>query len=110
MFRGFLAPTPLVAAMARICRGIKASISTASANHPPQRPAGGRPGDEPAAQPLFGERSTVLPTGARLGVGLVISLIGLSALQWLVVSSAIRSLARDYVASRLGHSTTSVLA
>jgi hypothetical protein len=52
----------------------------------------------------------VLPTGARLGVGLVISLIGLSALQWLVVSSAIRSLARDYVASRLGHSTTSVLA
>jgi hypothetical protein len=47
---------------------------------------------------------------ARLGVGLVISLIGLSALQWLVVSSAIRSLAKDYVASRLGYDTTSVLA
>lgn len=46
----------------------------------------------------------------RLGAGLVISLVGLLGLQWLVVSTAIRSLTKDYVASRLMYDTTSMLA
>jgi signal transduction histidine kinase len=47
---------------------------------------------------------------ARLGLGLVMSLVGLLALQWLVVSTAIRSLTENYVASRLAHDTARVLA
>lgn len=47
---------------------------------------------------------------ARLGAGLVISLIGLFALQWLMVSAALRSLTEDYMASRLAHDTTRLLA
>jgi signal transduction histidine kinase len=47
---------------------------------------------------------------ARLGVGLVLSLVGLLGLQWLVVNTAIRSLAENYVASRLAHDTARVLA
>jgi signal transduction histidine kinase len=47
---------------------------------------------------------------ARLGVGLVLSLVGLLGLQWLVVSTAIRSLAENYVASRLAQDTARVLA
>jgi signal transduction histidine kinase len=40
----------------------------------------------------------------------VLSLVGLFSLQWLIVSTAIRSLTEDYVASRLADDTASVLA
>jgi len=47
---------------------------------------------------------------ARLGVGLVLSLVGLLGLQWLVVSTAIWSLAENYATSRLAQDTARVLA
>lgn len=47
---------------------------------------------------------------ARLAIGLMVSLIVLLGLEWLIVQSSIQSLTDDYVASRLGQATTSLLA
>lgn len=47
---------------------------------------------------------------ARLAVGLTISLVLLFALQWWVVSAAIRHLTEGYVGSRLRHDAESLLA
>jgi signal transduction histidine kinase len=47
---------------------------------------------------------------ARLATGLTVSLVVLFALEWLVVRASIQTLTADYVASRLAHRTTSLLA
>jgi signal transduction histidine kinase len=47
---------------------------------------------------------------ARLATGLVVSLIVLFTLEWLIVRGSIQTLTDDYVASRLTHSTTGLLA
>jgi signal transduction histidine kinase len=46
----------------------------------------------------------------RLAMGLVVSLIVLFTLEWMVVRASIQTLTDDYVASRLAHRTTSLLA
>ncbi len=47
---------------------------------------------------------------ARLASGLVISLVALFLVLWLAISQAIRVLAEDYIASRLEHDATNLLA
>jgi signal transduction histidine kinase len=46
---------------------------------------------------------------ARLGTGLLISLVTLFSVQWLVVSSAIRYLTEDYISTRLQHDISNLL-
>ena len=46
---------------------------------------------------------------ARLGTGLLISLVTLFSLQWFVVSSAIRYLTEDYISTRLQHDINNLL-
>ena len=47
---------------------------------------------------------------ARLGTGLLLSLLGVFLVLWLIVSSAIRDVAQDYIATRLGHDSETLLA
>lgn len=47
---------------------------------------------------------------ARLATGLLISLVSLFFILWLLISQAIRVLAEDYIASRLEHDATTLLA
>lgn len=47
---------------------------------------------------------------ARLASGLLLSLLAIFLVLWLVVSGAIRNVAQDYIASRLGHDSETLLA
>jgi len=46
---------------------------------------------------------------ARLGTGLLLSLLAVFLVLWLTVSSAIRDVAQDYIATRLGHDSETLL-
>lgn len=47
---------------------------------------------------------------ARLAIGLMVSLVMLFTLEWLIVRMSIQTLTDEYVASRLEHATTSLMA
>ena len=46
---------------------------------------------------------------ARLGLGLLLSLVLVFLILWLIVSTAIRSVAQDYIATRLVHDSETIL-